>query len=148
MLMRFDPFQEMDRLWPSGRPEFGQVGLLAMDAYRDQDQVIIHLDAPGVLPEDIDITVEQDQLRVSASRSWDDNGRAMILRERTQGTTSRSLYLGEALDAGKMEARLEDGVLTISIPVTESAKPRQISVKKGGGEAKPIEASSSDGPEN
>ena len=129
MLMRFDPFREIDRLFETVGAMNGWRGsVLAMDAYRDGDTFVVHLDLPGVDPDSIDLTVEQNQLTVRAERRWDFGGRELVARERPQGTFSRQLFLGESLDADRIDADYEHGVLTLRIPVTEEAKPRKIQV--------------------
>ena len=133
MLMRFDPFREIDRLFETVGTMNGWRGsVLAMDAYRDGDTFVVHLDLPGVDPESIDVTVEQNQLTVRAERQWDFEGRELVARERPQGTFSRQLFLGESLDADHIDADYVHGVLTLRIPVTEEAKPKKIPV---GGQA-------------
>lgn len=129
MLMRFDPFREIDRLFETVGATNGWRGsVLAMDAYRDGDTFVVHLDLPGVDPDSIDLTVEQNQLTVRAERRWDFGGRELVARERPQGTFSRQLFLGESLDADRIDADYQHGVLTLRIPVTEEAKPRKIQV--------------------
>jgi HSP20 family protein len=143
MLMRFDPFRELDRLtqqtMPVSRPA------LPMDAYRHGDQFRIHLDVPGVDPDSIELTVEKNVLMVSAERSWQPGeGDQIVVAERPQGRFSRQLFLGEALDADRIEARCENGVLLVTIPVAERAKPRKVSVGSSGGRSEAIEAHSSE----
>jgi HSP20 family protein len=133
MLMRFDPFREIDRLFETAGAASGWRGsVLAMDAYRDEDSFVVHLDLPGVDPDSIDLTVEKNQLTVRAERRWSFEGRELVARERPQGTFSRQLFLGESLDADAIDASYEHGVLTLRIPVMEEAKPRKIQV---GGQA-------------
>ncbi|HEU5085198.1 MAG TPA: Hsp20/alpha crystallin family protein [Acidimicrobiales bacterium] len=130
MLMRFDPFRELDRLTdgPSGR----RSSMMGMDAYRDGDHVTVHFDLPGIDPASIDVTVEKNQLTVRAERRWElAEGQELIVAERAQGTFSRSLFLGDGLDPERIEASYEDGVLTLTIPVAETAKPRRITVGSG-----------------
>jgi HSP20 family protein len=133
MLMRFDPFREFDRLdrlaqavTPSGRSG------MSMDAYRRGDDYIVHFDLPGVDPASIDLTVEKNALNVTAERTWQPaDDVEIVASERLHGRFSRQLFLGEGLDADRIEATYEAGVLTVRIPVAEKAKPRKISI--GGG---------------
>ena len=138
MLMRFDPFRELDRLTQA----FGGSGpVMAMDAYRRGEQFVVHFDLPGVDPSSIDLTVEKNVLTVSAQRQWERGDEQQVLvSERPQGTFTRQLFLGESLDAVRIEAGYENGVLTLTIPVAEQAKPRKVEIAAGSGDAKAIEA--------
>ena len=128
MLMRFDPFRELDRL-TDGVAGGRRSGLMGMDAYRREGQVVVHFDLPGVDPDSIDVTVEKNQLTVRAERTWEPaEDMQVIASERPQGTFTRSLFLGEGLDTDNIEADYDDGVLTLTVPVAEQAKPRKISV--------------------
>lgn len=140
MLMRFDPFRDLDRLteqvWGGARTS------MPMDAYRKDDQFLVHFDLPGVDPASIDLTVERNVLTVSAKREWHhDDSVEMVAAERPQGTYTRQLFLGDNLDADHIEASYDNGVLTVRIPVADQAKPRKVEITSGGG-AKQIEASS------
>jgi HSP20 family protein len=128
MLLRFDPFRELDRLAEE------TVGnrrhpAMSMDAFRAGDEVTVRFDLPGVDPDSIDITVEKNQLTVEASRRWEPRQDMQVLAaERPQGTFRRSLFLGESLDLDRIDADYDAGVLTVTIPVAETAKPRKVSV--------------------
>lgn len=128
MLMRSDPFGDLDRLtrqvWGSNRFSF-----MPVDAYRKDDRFWLHIDLPGVDPESIDLTMERDTLTVSATREWQrEEGTQVLVNERPEGTFSRQFFLGEGLDPEHIEAGYDHGVLTVSIPVAETAKPRKIEV--------------------
>jgi HSP20 family protein len=128
MLMRFDPFAELDRVTRqvlgNSRPSF-----VPVDAYRLGDRFYLHVDLPGVDNESIDVTVDNNTLTVSAERKFADiEGASWLVNERPQGTFTRQFYLGDGLDPDQIEAGYDHGVLTISIPVAEQAKPRRISV--------------------
>lgn len=146
MLMRFDPFRELDRMTQSLGSQAGATPrLMAMDAYREGDRFVVHLDLPGVDPNDIDLTVEKNVLTVSAERRWDtDDDQQIVVSERPQGTFSRQLFLGDSLDADRVEAVCESGVMTITIPVSEQAKPRRIEVASGNGGRTAIDATASE----
>ena len=139
MVMRFDPFRELDRLnqevW--GAAQRRTNGGMPMDAYRQGDTFFIHFDLPGVDPGSIDLTVEKNVLTVRAERQihWGrNNGEVEVLvAERPQGSYSRQLFLGETLDADRIAASYEQGVLTLTIPVAEAAKPRRVQVSSSGG---------------
>jgi HSP20 family protein len=142
MLMRFDPFREIDRLTQA----FGggvRPGVVPMDAYRRGEQFVVHFDLPGVDPSTIDLTVEKNVLTVTASRQWQHgDGEQMLVSERPQGTFTRQLFLGESLNADGIEAGYDNGVLTVTIPVAEQAKPRKVEITAGAGKQSAIEAGS------
>jgi HSP20 family protein len=127
MLMRTDPAQ-----WNRLADLFeGQATPLAsMDAYRLGDVVTVELDLPGVDPATIDVQIERGELRVSAyrRRTSPDNVQYLI-RERTQSTVTRRIMLGDVLDVEHVDAEFVDGVLTLRIPLRDSAKPRRIDVR-------------------
>jgi HSP20 family protein len=105
-----------------------------MDAFRQGDQVIVNLDLPGVDPASVDVTVEKDTLTIKAERRWEAaEGDRVLVSERPQGTFTRRLLLGEALDGDRTEARFENGVLTLTVPVAEQAKPRKVEITSGNG---------------
>jgi HSP20 family protein len=116
---------------------------MPMDAYRGEDQFVVRFDLPGIDPASIDLTVEKNVLTVRAERSWQpDEGQEVIVQERPQGVFTRQLFLGEALDAEHVEAAYNDGVLTLTIPVAEQAKPRKVNVISGQAQSPAIETSS------
>jgi HSP20 family protein len=103
---------------------------IPMDAYRHGDSFVISLDLPGVDPSSIDLTVERNALTISAERHWEPvEGDQVIASERRQGTFTRQLLLGDGLDPDRIHASYENGVLTVTIPVAASAKPRKIEVE-------------------
>jgi HSP20 family protein len=100
-----------------------------MDAYRHGDKFFVHLDLPGVDPDSIDLTVEKNVLSVRAERSWRPaEGDEVVVSERPRGVFSRQLFLGDTLDTNRIEAGYDHGVLTITIPVAEQAKPRRVEI--------------------
>ena len=133
MLMRTDPFRDLDRLTQQMFGTFERPAAMPMDAYRQGDQFVVHFDLPGVDAENIDLTVERNVLTVKAtrSRSSEVNGKEMVVSERPYGSFSRQLFLGETLDPDRLEARYDAGVLTLTIPVAEQAKPRRVAVTSG-----------------
>ncbi len=143
MLMRFDPFRELDR-W-AAEVAGNRPSVVPMDAYRHGDHFTVHFDLPGIDASSIDLTVDKDVLTVSARRSWEpDEGQEVLIAERPQGTFTRQLFLGDSLDAEHVEAGYDQGVLTVTIPVAESAKPRKVEITSGDGGAKQIAAESSE----
>jgi len=143
MLMRFDPFREMDRLSQQAFGSTARMPVMPMDAYRHGDQFTVHFDLPGVDPSSIDLTVEKNVLTVNAEWTWQrEDGHEVVVAERPQGKFSRQLFLGEGLDPDRIEASYDNGVLTVSIPVAEQAKPRKVAIASSGGKAKAINAES------
>jgi HSP20 family protein len=129
MLMRTDPFRQWDRL--SGL--FDQGGSLAatMDAYRLGDVITVEFDLPGVDPESIDLQIERGELRLNAQRRRNaPEGAQYLVRERTDSTVTRRLMLGDALDVEHVDAEYHDGILTLRIPLSQSAKPRRVDVRR------------------
>jgi HSP20 family protein len=130
MLMRFDPFRELDR-WAD---QVNQVtrqatSTMPMDAVRHGDQVFVNFDLPGVDPDSIDLTVERDTLTVTAVRRFERaEGDEVLANERPQGTFTRRVLLGDSLDTSRLEAAYDHGVLSLTIPVSEKAQPRKIAV--------------------
>jgi HSP20 family protein len=135
MLMRTDPFRDLDRfaqqLWGS----FGtwsRPAVMPLDAYRDGDQFVVHFDLPGVDPSSIDLNVERNVLTVKAERKdVPRDGIEVQVNERPRGVFSRQLFLGDALDTEHVDAHYDSGVLTLRIPVAEKAKPRKIEISAG-----------------
>ena len=114
-----------------------------MDAYRRGNEFKVHLDLPGVDPGSIELTVEKDVLTVRATRSLDPAGGDQVqMTERAQGEFSRQLFLGESLDRDHITAAYENGVLTVTIPVAEEAKPRKVEITIPGGVAQAVTAAS------
>jgi len=129
MLLRYDPFRQLDRVANEVFGTDGRSPWTAMDAVRRGDHVEIFLDLPGVERDSIDLTVERNVLTVKAERSWTPaEGDEVLVRERTQGAFSRQVLLGDALDGDRVEARYHDGVLHVTVPVAEQAKPRKVEI--------------------
>jgi HSP20 family protein len=134
MLMRTDPFRDLDRLTGALMGTTARPSVLPMDAYRDQGSFVVQLEIPGVDPGSIDLTVEQNVLTVHAERKPAYEGDVeRVVSERSYGVFSRQLFLGETLDTDRMTADYDAGVLTLRIPVAEQAKPRKIAVNSQGG---------------
>nr|WP_276584649.1 HSP20 family small heat-shock protein [Brevibacterium permense] len=143
IMMRTDPFREVERL---SREIFGATGttarpvMMPMDAWRDGDTFRVELDLPGINPDDIDLDVENNVVTVKAERPALDHGESSVAAERPRGTFSRQLVLGDNLDTSTITANYDAGVLTLSIPVAESAKPRRIAINSGSAEPAAISA--------
>ena len=152
MLTRWDPFQEMlslrntvDRLLDNS---FGALSTadqnmawgLALDVVEKGDEFLVKASVPGVNPEDIEVTFTNNVLTIkgetkSEQESKDDR---YHMRERRYGTFSRSISLESRINADKIQANYEYGVLTLHLPKAEEVKPKRIAIRGNGG--KVIEA--------
>jgi HSP20 family protein len=140
MLMRWDPFRELDRLTEQLTSR-NQYRGFPMDAYRRGEQFYVHFDLPGIDPNAIDLTVEHNVLTVKVERDWQPKeGDEVLVVERPRGSFSRQLFLGENLDASKVSANYESGVLTLTIPMAEKAKPHKVEVSVSSSQSTSIEA--------
>jgi len=136
LLTSFDPFvTDFDRLvqrtfgWADGASA-GRTAL-PMDVVRRDSDVVLRIDLPGADPDSIEVSTDRRVLTVSAKR--DDKyaeGDKPVVRERVMGTFSRKIRLAETVDADKVEAAYENGVLTVVLPITEQAKPHKIEIKR------------------
>jgi HSP20 family protein len=132
MLMRTDPFRELDRLTQQFFGEATRPAAMPMDAYRAGDEFLVHFDLPGIDPESIELDVERNVLNVRAERrSPAPEDAEMLVAERPTGAFTRQLFLGDTLDTDRIDASYEAGVLTLRIPVAEQAKPRRIQITGG-----------------
>lgn len=136
MLMRTDPFREFDRLAQQllGIGTTSRPAVMPMDAWREGDVFKLEFDLPGIAPETLDVDVERNVLTIKAERPARTGDWEPLAAERPTGHFSRQLVLGENLDLENLQAHYEDGVLSITIPVAEKAKPRKIDVAHGGGQ--------------
>jgi HSP20 family protein len=129
MLMRTDPFRDLDRLAQQVLGTPARPAAMPIDAYRRGDEFVVEFDLPGVEPASIELTVEKNVLTVHAQRKrLDLDGVEMLVGERPQGTFSRQLFLGETLDTDRIDANYADGVLTLRLPIAEKAKPRRVPI--------------------
>jgi HSP20 family protein len=141
MLMRTDPFRDLDRLTQQVFGTAARPAAMPIDAYREGETFVVELDLPGVDASSVDLAVEKNVLTVHAERrrSVADDVE-LLVGERPHGTFSRQLFLGESLDTDRIEASYTDGVLSLRIPVAEKAKPRRIPISVSGGSHTAIEA--------
>ena len=146
MLMRTDPFRELDRLTQqffggSQTGTWSRPTSMPLDAYRNGDEFVVAFDLPGVSPDAIDIDVERNVLTVKAERRPNRaDGVEMQASERPLGVFSRQLFLGDSLDVDRIKADYDAGVLTLRIPVAEKAKPRKIAIGQTDDSPKEINA--------
>lgn len=137
-VMRFDPFgdpfRSLDRLTsqlmsgtrtPMGMP---------MDVWQAEDGYHVALDLPGVDPGSVEITTERNMLTIRAERRAEyQQDHSVLMAERPQGSFTRQLQVGDALDTEKVQATYDNGVLQLTIPMSERAQPRRIEVQQGSG---------------
>ena len=135
MLMRTDPFRELDRLTERVLGTAARPAVMPMDAYRDGDVFVVELDLPGVRTDDIDLDVERNVLTVRAERRTRSDTTELVAAERPSGVFSRQLFLGDSLDTDHVSASYDAGVLTLRIPVAERAKPRRIEISGTAGDS-------------
>lgn len=134
-------FDEIDRFFDRALQDFALAPIgwsdhafttsLAADVSETADEILVRMDLPGFDPKDIQVTLEGDTLSVAATRQTESRreGEALLRSERTHGTVRRSFRLPAEVDAGRVEARHENGVLRLTLPKREDAKPRAITVK-------------------
>lgn len=133
MLMRTDPFRELDRLTQQVLGTAARPAAMPLEAWRQDGEFVVEFDLPGVDAETIDVGVERNVLTVRAERrSHRPEGAEVVAAERPEGVFSREMILGDALDTGNIQANYENGVLTLHVPVAEEAKPRKIAVQASG----------------
>ncbi|TWP53661.1 Hsp20/alpha crystallin family protein [Lentzea tibetensis] len=145
MLMRTDPFRELDRLAQqvfTGPGTWSRPTAMPMDAYRSGDEFVVAFDLPGVSADAIELDVERNVLTVKAERRPTITGDnvEMQVAERPLGVFSRQLFLGDTLDTEHIQAAYDAGVLTLRIPVLEKAKPRKIAITHTDQDVKQINA--------
>lgn len=156
-VLSLDPvFRDIDRLAGSllgaaslgnGRPATWGPRWMPVDVYRQGDEFVAKFDLPGVDPASIEVTIEKNVIRVSAERNWapDQESQLVLLSERPQGRLSRQLLLGEDLETDNVTALYDFGVLTVTVPVAASAKPRKIQVTSSAAEHTAISSSATEG---
>ena len=131
MLLQNDSFRDLNAWFDqlTGRTSSAGQWPMPMDAYKRGDDLWVHIDLPGIAADSIDIDVERNVLTVSAQRNWQrQDGDQVYFAERHRGSFRRQVHLGDGLDAERIEADYHDGVLTLRIPVAETARPRKISI--------------------
>jgi HSP20 family protein len=147
MLIRFDPFREVDHLMDQiTTARTAAARSFPMDAVRRGDRVIVQLDLPGIDPASVDLTAERGTLTIRAERRPEyQDGDEVLVTERPQGAFSRQLLLSDTLDTEALSARYDQGVLTIEVPVAERARPRRIEISRGDAEPAAIDATAAEG---
>lgn len=132
-MANYSPIREMERLadalldGPARGPR-----QMPMDLYRDGDRYVLTADLPGMDPGSVDIDVDGQLLTIRAERTLPDHEHVKwITRERTPGSFLRQLSLGQGIDTEHISAGYDNGVLSVTIPVSERAKPRKVQVSSG-----------------
>lgn len=147
MLMRFDPFRELDRATEQLAQQRTGAAAIPFDAVHRGQEVVVYFDIPGVQPDAIDLTVERNVLTLRAERRYEaTEGEEILASERRQGMFSRQLFLGETLDTTKVQAKYDHGVLTVSIPLAQQAQPRRVTIAQSQSRPETIEAESTQAP--
>ena len=143
MLMRTDPFRELDRLAQQvmgGPGTRASPSVMPMDAWREGDTFHVEFDLPGITADAVDLDVERNVVTVKAERAGLEKEKEMLAAERPRGMFSRQLVLGDNLDTERIQASYDAGVLTLKIPVAEQAKPRKIEITSNGSHRQAINA--------
>jgi HSP20 family protein len=133
MLMRTDPFRELDRFAQQVLGTAARPAVMPMDAWREGEEFVVEFDLPGIEQESLDLDIERNVVTVRAERPALDPDRDMLATERPRGVFSRQLVLGDNLDTDRIDASYDEGVLRLRIPVSERAKPRKITIGRGDG---------------
>src|ERR1700738_5676279 len=128
MLMRTDPFRDLDRFTQQVLGTASRPAMMPMDAWLEGEQFAVEFDLPGIDEKSLDLDIERNVVTVRAERPDVDPGREMLATERPRGGFSRQVVLGENLDTDKIDATYDRGVLKLQIPVAEKAKPRKIAI--------------------
>jgi len=127
--MAVDTIRELDRFAASLLGNRLSLRQMPMDLYRVGDKYVLTADLPGVTPESIDIDIDGRQLTIRAEREFENlSDLTWITRERSEGAFVRQLTIGEAIDTDDIQAEYDNGVLTVTMPIRESAKPRKVTV--------------------
>ncbi len=140
MLVRTDPFRDLDRVTQQFFGTSTRPAVMPMDAWREDDTFVIEFDLPGVDPASVDLDVERNVLTVRAERPPRDFDGEQLASERPRGVFSRQLILGDNLDTEQVSAAYDNGVLRLQIPVAQKAKPRKITIRRSAQEPQAIRA--------
>jgi len=133
MATTFDPFRELDRMASALLDTRQGPRLMPMDLYRDGDHYVLAADLPGIDPGSVDIDVDGQLLTIRAERTLRSaEGVKWLARERQSGSFLRQLNVGQGVDTEHISASYENGVLLVTIPVSERAKPRKVEVTTSG----------------
>jgi HSP20 family protein len=130
MAVLFDPFRELDRVAASMLDSRQGPRLMPIDLYRDGDTYILNADLPGIDPGTVDVDVDGQLLTIRAERTpRSREGVKWLASERPNGSFHRQFNLGDGIATDQISASYENGVLSVTIPVSERAKPRKVEVQ-------------------
>lgn len=131
MLVRSDPFRDLDRFTQQVPGTAARPAVMPMDAWRDGEEFVVEFDLPGIDDQSLELDIERNVVTVRAERPEINPSREMLATERLRGVFSRQLVLGDNLDTERIQASYQTGVLRLRIPVAERAKPRKIAIEHG-----------------
>jgi HSP20 family protein len=133
MLMRTDPFRDLDRFTQQVLGTAARPAAMPMDAWREGEEFVVEFDLPGINEDSLELDIERNVVTVRARRPDVDPGQEMLATERPRGVFSRQLVLGDNLATDQIAASYDGGVLRLRIPVAEKAKPRKIAIGHSNG---------------
>jgi HSP20 family protein len=126
---RLDPFRELERLFDQTMTGSRTGTPMPMDLFRTGDHYVIRVDLPGADPGSIDVSVDDRMLTIRGQRTATDHTDVQwLVQERPSGTFARQIALGRGISTDNIAATYTDGVLTLTVPVAQEAKPRRIEV--------------------
>ena len=140
MLMRWDPFRQMEALqrdlnrvfegWPGQQNGFGETMFPKMDVSETNNDLKVRLLVPGLSREDVKVSLHQDVLSISGVKKAPEvpEGARVVRNERFAGRFQRTVRLPKPVDEGSVKAQMKDGVLTLALPIQEESKPKEIEV--------------------
>ncbi len=143
-MVRYSPFRELDRLqnemnrlfsgwnrgWANGEPDNSTLWAPLVDIYENEHAITLKAELPGVDPKTVDIRLENNVLTLRGERPFDvDRDKESVLRmERPYGTFTRTFSISSVVDDSKITAKYDSGVLTVTLPKKEQAKPKRIQI--------------------
>lgn len=138
--MLFDTLNELDRLGRNLFSTFDQTIMAPVDIHREGDRYVIDADLPGADPSSVEVTVEGQSLTIRADRSKESTKKESdwVVRERGSWSFVRRFTLGDDIDPDGIQARYQDGVLTVAVPIVEGARRHKVPVAIGSGEHKAL----------
>jgi HSP20 family protein len=131
--------EAMERLWrgflaPASEQDERERWSIPIDVVEEEGGVVVRASVPGIAPDDIEVTVDGDVLTIKGETKSESEARegGYVRRERRSGSFARTIRLPETLDRERVQPRYENGVLTLTIPRVEAAKPKRLTIPVGG----------------